>query len=44
MDQYPMISEERKRELAEKTKGLKLPIPPEVSCRKENLSKGCVLD
>ncbi len=36
----PMISEERKRELNEKTKNLKFPIPPEVSCRKETLSDG----
>ena len=35
-----MISEERKLKLSEKTKNLKFPIPPEVSCRKESLPNG----
>ena len=35
-----MISEERKLKLSEKTKNLKFPIPPEVSCRKEVLFDG----
>jgi hypothetical protein len=38
VDDYPMISKERKRELAEMAKNLKLPLPPEVSCWKEILS------
>lgn len=39
-DDYPMISEKRKQELAEKIKGRGLPLPPEVSCRKEILPTG----
>ena len=42
MDMFSTISEKRKSELREKTKNLQLPIPPEVSCRKEILPNGQV--
>ena len=38
-----MISKERKREIEEKFKNTRFPIPPEVSCHKEFLSNGQVI-
>jgi hypothetical protein len=31
MDDFPMLSEKRKRELREKAKGIVSPLPPDVS-------------
>ncbi len=43
IDHYPMISAERKRELAEKVKGLNFPLPSTVSMRKEILENGHIV-